>query len=101
MDYRQGLLFQRIGRLLSEKEFAVFKLYYSTVRTQHRQIYDQLAQMTNLKVLDLDMEYRNPRDSLGKPMIQRGEQVYKEYSLLLDTLELSLASVRDWVDSRH
>ncbi|KAG0289889.1 hypothetical protein BGZ96_006639 [Linnemannia gamsii] len=95
MDYRQGLLFQRIGRPLSKNESAALEKYHNTVRTQHRLIYNQLAKMTNLKVLDLGMEFRGPRDFLSKPMIQRGAQVYREYNLFLDTLELSLASGLD------
>lgn len=96
MDYRQGLLFQQIGRPLSENESAAIEKYRQTVQSQHCQIYDQLAKMTSLKVLDFGMEYRNRRVHPGSPMIRRGAQLYIGYEdLFPDTLELSLASGLD------
>ncbi|KAF9138912.1 hypothetical protein BGX30_008578 [Mortierella sp. GBA39] len=96
MDYRQGLLFQQIGRPLSENESAAIEKYHQTVQLQHRQIYDQLAKMTSLKVLDIGMEYRNLGFRPGRLTIRRGAQLYIEYDdLFPDTLELSLASGLD------
>lgn len=96
MDYRQGLLFQQIGWPLSENESAAIEKYRQTVQLQHHQIYDQLAKMTSLKVLDLGMEYRNRSFLAGRLMIQRGAQLYIKYeNLFPDTLELSLVSGLD------
>ncbi|KAF9127953.1 hypothetical protein BGW39_005464 [Mortierella sp. 14UC] len=58
MDYKQGLLFQRTNRTLSEAEVRAVEKYEQQVQEQHRQIYGQLAKLVSLRVLELGMEYR-------------------------------------------
>lgn len=92
MDYKQGLLFRRLNRTLSEAETKDLEKYEG-VQKQHCKIYGQLAKLVQLKVLELGTEYRYLSVRLRYPMIQRGVQWYRDYGdPYLDTLELSLSS---------
>lgn len=95
IDYRQGLLFRRLNRVLSEAETRALEKY-EKVREQHQMIYGQLAKLVHLTDLELGMEYRNLAVRWGTRMIIRGAQIYKDYGdPFPDTLELSLASGLD------
>ncbi|KAF9328346.1 hypothetical protein BGZ91_001045 [Linnemannia elongata] len=95
IDYRQGLLFRRLNRVLSEAEMRALEKY-EKVREQHQTIYGQLAKLVHLTDLELGMEYRNLAVPWGTRMIIRGAQIYKDYGdPFPDTLELSLASGLD------
>ncbi|KAG0311139.1 hypothetical protein BGZ97_012056 [Linnemannia gamsii] len=94
MDYKQGLLFQRLNRILSEAETKALEKY-EEVQNQHYKIYSQLSKLVHLKVLELGMEYRDiaVRYRFGFATIQRGAQWYQDYGdPFPDTLELSLSS---------
>ena len=95
IDYKQGLLFRRLNRVLSEAETRALEKY-EKVREQHQTIYGQLAKLVHLTDLELGMEYRNLDYRWRDPMIQRGAQSYRDYGdPFPDTLELSLASGLD------
>lgn len=92
IDYRQGLLFRRLNRLLSTAETRALEKY-EKVREQHQMIYGQLAKLVHLTDLELGMEYRNLDFPQKNSVIQRGAQFYKDYGdPFPKTLELSLAS---------
>ncbi|KAF9142122.1 hypothetical protein BG015_001042 [Linnemannia schmuckeri] len=95
MDYKQGVLFRRLNKVLSEAETRALEKY-EEVREQHQKIYGQLAKLVHLKELELGMEYRDLTMRWKHPLIQRGAQWYRDYGdTFPDTLELSLASGLD------
>lgn len=95
IDYKQGLLFRRLNRVLSEAETRALEKY-DKVREQHQAIYGQLAKLVHLTDLELGMEYRTLNNRWRNPVIQRGAQSYEDYGdPFPDTLELSLASGLD------
>ncbi|KAG9061043.1 hypothetical protein KI688_007672 [Linnemannia hyalina] len=99
IDYRQGLLFRRLNRVLSEAEMRALEKY-EEVREQHQTIYGQLAKLVHLTDFELGMEYRNLNYQWRNPMIRRGAQSYRDYGdPFPDTLELSLASGLDLLSS--
>ncbi|KAF9539448.1 hypothetical protein EC957_005407 [Mortierella hygrophila] len=95
IDYKQGLLFRRLNKVLSKAEMRALERY-EEVREQHQTIYDQLAKLIHLTDFELGMEYRNLDYRWRNPMSQRGAQSYRDYGdPFPDTLELSLASGLD------
>ena len=95
MDYRQGKLFQNINRDLVEKEREAIEKY-ERLQAQQRRVYDRLAEMVHLRVLDLGMEYRTVGVLVSRPQIHYGVHVYEDYGRPIpDTLELSLESGLD------
>ncbi|KAF9146265.1 hypothetical protein BGX30_002521 [Mortierella sp. GBA39] len=95
IDYKQGLLFRRLSRVLSEAETRALERY-EEVREQHQTIYGQLAKLVHLTDFELGMEYQNLYRGWSTPMVQRGPQSYRDYGgPFSDTLELSLASGLD------
>lgn len=95
MDYRQGKLFLRINKNLVEKEREAIEKH-ERLQVQQRRVYDRLAEMVHLRVLDLGMEYRNISLPSGRPLIRYGVHVYEDYGRPIpDTLELSLESGLD------
>ncbi|KAF9543740.1 hypothetical protein EC957_000519 [Mortierella hygrophila] len=92
MDYWQGKLFLRIERdLVGKKREAIEK--QERLQVQQRRVYDRLAEMVHLRVLDLGMEYRAIGLPAGRPQIRYGVHVYEDYGKPIpDTLELSLDS---------
>lgn len=95
MDYRQGKLFLRINKELAEKEREAIEKH-ERLQVQQRRVYDRLAEMVQLRVLDLGMEYRTIRVPPRRPQIHYGVNMYEDYGKPIpDTLELSLESGLD------
>ncbi|KAG0273198.1 hypothetical protein BGZ95_010984 [Linnemannia exigua] len=94
-DYRQGILYQKLKKSLSEEEKKAIEKH-ERLQQQQYQVYDRLAELIHLRVLDLGAEFRLPQGRYGPPVIKRGVHVYEnDDKPIPDTLALSLASGLD------
>ncbi|KAF8946971.1 hypothetical protein BGZ47_010729 [Haplosporangium gracile] len=95
MDYRQGKLLLRINKDLVEKERQAIEKH-ERLQLQQQRVYDRLAELVHLQILDLGMEYRQGIDCRCRcnlPQLKYGLRVYGDYGgPIPNTLELSLAS---------
>ncbi|KAG0348508.1 hypothetical protein BG004_005028 [Podila humilis] len=93
MLLRLPLLLSKLDKLSGPEKEAVQKLKKSL--EQHHRVYDQLAKLTKLKILDLGYENRDPWSyQTGERYRGVGGKVYLRYreEPVFDTLELSLTS---------
>ncbi|KAF9541530.1 hypothetical protein EC957_002966 [Mortierella hygrophila] len=96
--YRQALINVMIDQPLTPNQKKARDIYDFGHVVQQPLLFARLAQLTNLKVLDLGMEYRKINAAYGrsKPYYKVGAKRYVEYGgPLPDTLELTLASGLD------
>ncbi|KAG0375833.1 hypothetical protein BGX24_008607 [Mortierella sp. AD032] len=94
-DYRQGMLYLKLKKSLSEEERQA-KEKHERLQQQQHQVYDRLAELIHLRVLDLGAEFRLPRGRYGPPVVRHDVHVYEDDdSPIQDTLTLSLASGLD------
>ncbi|KAF9929087.1 hypothetical protein FBU30_001873 [Linnemannia zychae] len=92
MDYIQGELFLKINKPLSIEEAAAIEKH-KRLRAQQFKVYDRLAELSSLRVLDLGANYRIRND---KTYVQFGANSYIDYGgRIPNTLELTLASGLD------
>ncbi|KAK3818211.1 MAG: hypothetical protein JOS17DRAFT_757368 [Linnemannia elongata] len=97
-SFRQALVNIMIDRPLTPDQEAAKTLYDLGHILQQPLLYARLAKLTNLKVLDLGMEYRKINAGYGRspPYYKVGAKRYIEYGdPLPDTFELTLASGLD------